>query len=194
MNIRTEILQGLVVAPSSRPRRDDTLPIVLGVLLDDIEVLFGTRDERFTILGIEFADGGPRLWHVGGYRVVIQLGISAMGDRARAEFQLAHECVHLLDPITAGEGTVLEEGLATCYSLQYIWREMPNYETGSAKYDAACSLAMTFLEDAPHAIKELRASGKRISELTSQDLLQATSSLTTEDASALAMRFASWEQ
>ena len=49
-------------------------------------------------------------------------------------FQLAHESVHLLNPIVFGLATVLEEGLATHFSLQYIKQFHSNYICSDKKY------------------------------------------------------------
>lgn len=87
-----------------------TLASRLGQMLRDVETLFGPRNPKFTILGIEFREGQPMIWFPGDCgHIVIQLGTSAMMDHDRALFQLAHECVHLLDPVK--EANTLEEAL-----------------------------------------------------------------------------------
>lgn len=97
---------------------------------------FGTALSR--LLGIEFREGVPQIWFPGNCNhIAIQLGTDALNDVNKALFQLAHECVHLLDPVIFEQASVLEEGLATNFSLIYVRRSNPSYETGSAKYDAA---------------------------------------------------------
>ena len=78
----------------------------------DIECLFGPRDRSFTLIGIviDRTPGNlPQLWFpdsgippgdVEGRskHVVIRLSRNALTDSARARWQLAHECVHALDP------------------------------------------------------------------------------------------------
>ena len=112
-----------------------------------------------------------------------------MVDAKRARFQLAHETVHLLDPVVAGTASVLEEGLATYYQLMYIHREDPNYSTGDAKYDNASRLASKLMTACPEAVKSLRSQGKRISALTAGELREACAELTHEEAMALAQTF-----
>jgi hypothetical protein len=76
-----------------------TMASRLGQMLGKVEATFGERDRTFTVLGIEFRDAVPQVWFPGNCgHIVIQLGLVAMQDSTRAMFQLAHECVHLLDP------------------------------------------------------------------------------------------------
>lgn len=96
----------------------------LGVL----EQLFGPRDSRFP-LGVvgESRDDNPRThfpvrrYDPSGCTVDVHVGGSAWRDqdKQRATWQMAHECVHLLDPKPFKPyGNVLEEGLATCSSAR----------------------------------------------------------------------------
>ncbi|MBD2472179.1 hypothetical protein [Nostoc sp. FACHB-145] len=95
-----------------------TLASRLGEMIELIEEQFGERDRSWTILGIEFCDTGPQTWFPGDCgHIIIQLGLSAKQDLVQALFQLAQSAVHLLDPVRSA--TVLEEGLATYFSLQY---------------------------------------------------------------------------
>src|SRR5882724_13157884 len=91
-----------------------TLVSHLSDILDDVERRFGPRDEAFTILGVEFGVGNPQIWFPSGRKhVAIQLGAAARLNVNEALFQVAHECVHLLNPVRAA--SVLEEGVATLY-------------------------------------------------------------------------------
>ncbi len=97
-----------------------TLSSRLGQMLQKAEELYGERDKSFTILGIEFKEGVPQIWFPGNCgNVIIQLGLRAMQDVNQALFQLAHECVHLLNP-HAGNGNMLEEGLAVLFSVEFM--------------------------------------------------------------------------
>jgi hypothetical protein len=101
---------------------NDALPSLtrqFGLFLEEAEAQFGSRDRSFTILGIEFNDGPNRLVYPNTHhdQIVIQLSIEARYHRDQALFQLAHETVHVLAPVDVGTATVLEEGLATYFSL-----------------------------------------------------------------------------
>lgn len=92
-------------------------------------------------------------------------------------WQVAHECVHLLDPGTGGT-TVLEEGLATWFQdesefhdaavRRYIIRNEPHPNN----YESAKQLVLDCMPQLTRAVKEIRASGKRIREI-SADMLAA---------------------
>ena len=68
-----------------------------------------SRPERARNPRIHFPDGFDR----DGCKV--DVWVSKWSDHSRAGWDLAHECVHLLDPIMEKYATYLEEGLATWY-------------------------------------------------------------------------------
>ena len=110
-----------------------TLPEYASQYLADIEHRFGPRDCSFALVGIDIdrtPGNVPRIWFPDsgiasgdGQRrsrhIVIRLGPNALTDPARARWQLAHECFHLLDPwnpkVDGRPTNMLEEGLATWY-------------------------------------------------------------------------------
>jgi hypothetical protein len=159
----------------------------------EIEAQFGKRDRSWTILGIEFCDTGPQTWFPGDCgHIIIQLGLSAREDLVQALFQLAHESVHLLDPVVYNFGTVLEEGLATHFSLQYIKEFHPHYTTSDPKYAAAARLAAHLLDINPTAIKELRSRGIKIAEISASQLLAVCPKLPKSIVLALVTPFHDW--
>jgi len=170
-----------------------TLASRLGEMISHLEAQFGDRDRSWTILGIEFCKSGPQTWFPGNCgHIVIQLGCSATTDLVQALFQLAHESVHLLDPTVFGFGTVLEEGLATHFSLQYIKQFNPNYTTADTKYATAASLVAQLLNLTPMAIKSLRSKGIKISQITASQLVAACPQLPKSVVLALTTPFQSW--
>ena len=119
--------------------------------LAELEGLFGPRDRSFTLLGIDICEtpnNHPHLWFPStgvapddvtrrSSHIVIHLGPDALTDPARARWQLAHECVHLLDPWNErvdGEPTnCLEEGLASWYQNTRV----PEAESHESLYGPA---------------------------------------------------------
>jgi hypothetical protein len=99
-----------------------TLPSRLGSMLHEAEQLFGPRDRSYTILGVEFGPGGPQVWYPRPERkhVVVQLSRNALKDEVIALYQLAHECIHLLSPSGRRAAPVIEEGLATVFSEDFV--------------------------------------------------------------------------
>ena len=133
-----------------------TLASRLGQMLSMCEKEFGPRDQSFTILGVEFREGVPQVWFPGNCgQVVVQLGREAMQEPVRALYQLAHECVHLLDPHPGG-GNVLEEGTAVRFAQQYLASVGRSMRTGDKRYDDASQLVGQLLTVRGDAVKELR--------------------------------------
>lgn len=133
-----------------------TLASRLGDMLCQAEAEFGPRDKTFTILGIEFKDGIPQVWFPGNCtNVVVQLGHQAMQEPIRALFQLAHECVHLLDPHPGGS-SVLEEGTAMRFAHRYLAAVGCSMESGDPRYDTARQFVDQLIATRADAVKELR--------------------------------------
>lgn len=170
-----------------------TLASWLGEMISQLEAQFGSCDRSWTILGIEFCESGSQTWFPGNRgHIIIQLSCSASTDLVQALFPLAHESVHLLDPTVFGFATVLEEGLATHFSLQYIKQFHPNYTTNDTKYATAASLVAQLLNLSPMVIKNLRTKGIKISQITASHLVAACPQLSKSVALALTTPFQSW--
>ena len=147
-----------------------TLPEYASRFLDDIERWFGPRDRSFALVGIDIdstPDNSPRLWFPNSgialddaeqrsRHVVIRLGPTALTDPARARWQLAHECFHLLDPwnlrVDGRPTNMLEEGLATWYQNSRV----PEAESHEGLYAAAEDLVRPLMGELPSAIKRIR--------------------------------------
>ena len=163
-----------------------TLPIYVSRFLADIEHLFGPRDHSFTVVGIEIdvtPAACPRLWYPDSgiaadgpdrrsRHIVIRLTSNALTDPARARWQLAHECLHLLDPwnvrVDGAPANWLEEGLAAWFQN----RRVPEAEYHEGQYAPAEDLVSPLMDTLPDAVKRIRRErALRISEIT-PDALQ----------------------
>lgn len=161
--------------------RPITLPEYASQLLSDIEHLFGPRDHSFTLVGIDIdaAPGAfPRLWYPDSgialddpdrrsRHIIIRLTSNVLTDPARAKWQLAHECFHLLDPwneqVDGRPSSWLEEGLAAWYQNNRV----PEAEWHEGLYALAEDLVTPFMNELPRAIKLIRREqGLRISAIT----------------------------
>ena len=161
-------------------------------MLNELETEYGLRNRSFTVLGMEFIHGAPRIWFPGNRNyIVIQLSADAMIDRTKALFQVAHECVHLLDPVVFGEASVLEEGLATNVSLRCIHRISPQYLTGDPKYDAANQHVTALLAKYPKVIRQLRKK-YGLSGFEPKRLRGYCRGLPSSERELLAMPFTAW--
>jgi len=136
-----------------------TLASRLGTMLREIEKLYGERDKSWTFVGVEFEKDGPQNWFPGNCgNIAIQLNTNALDNEVLAHYQLAHEVVHLLAPDGKRGAPIIEEGLATIYSEDFIAREYnaSGYTDMPSYIDAAKSVRDLLSFDA-EAIKKLRA-------------------------------------
>ena len=139
-----------------------TLTQHLGLFLSDIETKFGPRDTSFTILGIEIVEtkGSPHIWFPasrGDHKhVIVRLAENTLDCETLARWQLAHECVHLLDPRNndlSGPTSVLEEGIATWYQN---CKEGRQFATTDSVYAEAETLVLPLMGVLPDAIRRIR--------------------------------------
>ncbi len=177
-----------------------TLASRMGHILRFVEALYGPRDRSWTLLGVEFtSEAAPQVWYPTfdgfGDSVIVQLTRSASTDETRALFQLSHEVVHLLSPAGPGaKASVLEEGLATLTSLQYLeaigkgvspsYISEPRYE---AAYRSVSRLAKR--PDFKTGIRSLRATRGGLSGLSPADMQRAWPGLSAREATVLARDF-----
>ena len=143
--------------------------------LAELEQSFGERDHRFDLGYVnEAPNGTPRIRRRHSANIIdIELTSFALhGDSEDlANWQLAHECVHLLDPCIYPEATiVLEEGIASWFQD----RQMPDSFPLGPEYDRAARLVAPFMEDCclPSGIRLLRKCRLRICDITRDHLAQ----------------------
>ena len=96
-----------------------------------LESIFGQRDPRFVFGTIGMSDGRPRTHFPGGFHLDggchVDILITKYPWKHRSPdqgpWQIAHECVHLLDPCEKGTANTLEEGLATWFQDEPAYHE-----------------------------------------------------------------------
>ena len=168
-----------------------TLTSRLGLILKEVEDLLGERDKTWTILGIEFEEGGPYVWYPANSRnVLIRLSTQVGGSLREACWELSHEVVHLLSPTGGDSANVLEEGLAVWYSKRYLLTEFEyDHANTIPAYDAAYQLVKPFMDTNPSLIKEMRKEQKTISLIDENILLKYIPNLSKDDAVKLTAKF-----
>jgi hypothetical protein len=164
-------------------------------MLEMAEQRFGPRDKSYTILGFEFRAGLPQIWFPGnGKNVIVQLDSANLNDQNLPLLQMAHECVHLLSPVLPANVSVLEEGLATYFSKEYMASHVGGvWFTGDQKYGHAEILARKLLLLNADAIKALRKIVPVISQATAQDILKICPNLPSHLSEQLVVSFQSWD-
>lgn len=159
-----------------------TLGSRLGNILELAEEMFGPRDKSWTILGVEFTTAdNPSVWYPGNRKnVLIQLTQECMKDEKRALYQLSHEAFHVLSPLgPKTSSTVLEEGLAVYFSIQYLRSadiKVDNSYVSSPKYRLAYTAVLELYKKYPDASKriaQLRQSNESLGKLSAAQLSKA---------------------
>ena len=151
----------------------------------NLERMFGPRDEKFVFGTIRKSrDDKPRTnypnndFETDGCVVDIHIG-KYPWDHCCCEqgtWQLAHECVHLLDPGEVSGTNSLEEGLAVWFQddhqfhddavKKYI-EEEANYPDN---YKAVRDLVQNCMPRLVDAVRDIRTSGTRIRDITADVL------------------------
>ena len=186
-----------------------TLPMWAGIYLREIEEMLGPRDPSYCFLGIDFH--GPNLppsnWFPNtgipvnsndrrSRYIVVHLTVDTIGNSERARWQLAHECVHLIDPwnpsIERRYTSVLEEGLATWYQC----RAVTDKYLDEQNYIDARDLVLKYEPSLLDAVKNIRqkeqdASGGsvRIGDISPELLTQYCKDIDPSDADELCKTF-----
>ena len=170
-----------------------TLPEYASHFLSKLERLFGPRDPAFTLVGIDIARnpvsphpqflGGPEWKHI-----VVRLSPETAANPTLARWQLAHECLHLLDPVKVeqeGPATRLEEGLATWFQNVSV----PEVEFREGQRAEAEALLKPWMHFVPDAIKQIRSEGVRIIQMSPQMLRDHCPQVKEADADWLCQPF-----
>ena len=158
--------------------------------LRELTYLLGPRDDSYILpADIREVDGGPTTHFPHGYEakeVEIHLSREAVEhtDCGWARWQLAHECVHLLDP---GEPPtiVLEEGIAT-------WNQPRKSDWPGVidpPYIHARDLVKPWMDVLPEAVKGIRAHGIQMRHMTSAHLAEYCPGLSAHTTRELTRRF-----
>ncbi len=108
---------------TDNPNYVRNLELQIGRYMTILETNFGRRDPRFVLESLKKSSGPPKLHFPNTYSprdgCVVEIQISEWPwenqSSDQGPWQVAHECVHLLDPAPYGSVNVLEEGLATWF-------------------------------------------------------------------------------
>ena len=180
----------VAISPFTTVRNPDgtyslTLAQLTSVFIAEIERQLGPRDPNFTYVGLEFDTTSNAKPHIafldtgypghetdqGSNHIVIRLTADAQSDANLAIWQLARECVHLIDPWDPeAEGrptNYLEVGLAAWYQntiIQNIPLDPP--------HDEAESFVEPYMPGLAGAVLHIRTEHRvRIGEIDDPELL-----------------------
>ncbi len=155
-----------------------TIITKFGHILKKAEKKYGNRDNNYTILGIELTSkNNPQIWFPNygkSIYIVIQITENCLNDMDRAVFQVAHETIHCLSPIKENKVSVLEEGLATLFSIEYCKKNNhgKSWSAKKAEYINAQILVKELFKIDKNIIKKLRAVQPSFSKISKQLILK----------------------
>lgn len=165
-------------------------------LLAVAEATYGARDLSYSFLGVSFDDDGPNIrFTVGcdGLWTELNTGVLQDGREDQALYQIAHEVIHVLAPNQKTPTLMIEEALATWFSIHapiFNWhgyrRAAIDHLTGN--YRDAYVLFQELISRAPDAIVQLRAVRRNFFDMDEQFFLQMLPTVDASLASKLAER------
>jgi hypothetical protein len=144
-------------------------------ILDDAEILFGPRISSYEVQEPLFTECFTAHVMIHPFWFArIYLPNDCKTDRFIASYTLAHEAIHVLGPALDVAPTVLEEGLATYFSFEYMNRVYRRVwkSTSDPHYDAALHAVSRLLAKNQFVIKELRARQPVISKIDERLLVE----------------------
>ena len=161
----------------------DSLEQLVHQHIEKLESMFGERDKRFVFGHIVKAPADHDIPHTQfpkGFHLncgcVVDICISRWpyehSSPDQGPWQVAHECVHLLDPTKEGGSNFLEEGLATWYQNEAEFHDdlVKAYIETNTKHHPTYEEAERLVRECIPgglipSVKEIRAHGIRIGEI-----------------------------
>lgn len=146
-------------------------------ILDEAEFLYGPRDRSYQLRELRITECAYAQTYVfyplRMTRIYLTSGSKAGGYCA--SYELAHEAIHVLSPVPWGQGpTMLEEGLATYFSLKHVNRiyGLGLESVDEPKYEAALRAVSKLMAKNESVIKELRVRQPVISKIDERLLVE----------------------
>ena len=180
-------INGLSTSPTDDPARLWALQLELLALAED---LFGPRDPLLQLLPPQFYGDIPiigfTLDQTGAFA---QLSLNGQYYWPTVVYELAHETVHLLDPVV-GNANNLEEGVAVAFSLhiQHLYGlsiQVPSMPS----YVYALTLVGKLPGDILSAAGRIRREVGRLSDVAPDDLIRLFPALDARIANELSCKF-----
>lgn len=144
--------------------------------LKELESWLDPRDPNYDLGDVvQSPTGHPNIFHDFSKKAIdirlTEYALTGAQGGLLAKWQIAHECVHLIDPNFSPPTNVLEEGIATWYQNRKIY---PARIGSTPLYLAAEALVSQYLDSGYLQVKirEMRRRGLRIGRFTVDELVQ----------------------
>ena len=173
---------------------EQSLKNELSQILAEAELLFGPRNSNYELREPLVTDCITACTGIYPFRMArIYIPSNSKRDRRLASYDLAHEAIHVLSPAFGVDVTVLEEGLASYFSLKYMNRVygVGWDSTSDPKYDASMRAVSALLSKDEFLIKKLRTHQPVLSKIDER-LLVDVAGIEPSDAKFLASDFQSY--
>ncbi|EOE4718962.1 hypothetical protein ACKBOX_004560, partial [Vibrio parahaemolyticus] len=130
---------------------------ILDLAIREAEEQFGASRHSRKILPVKFTAGSPVADTSNPDSIEVFINIRCKTENYRAYYQLSHEAVHTLSPVSYEVVSWLEEGVATKFSHEFLARHCGiNWdESGDDKYNLAWKKVTELLEFDPKAIQKI---------------------------------------
>lgn len=191
---RPSILHIVISFPASRPDSPESQPMLWVLqmdLLSRAEAAFGSRNKAKQIYQPTFHDNGPFITNTptldGAFA---QLSRNAAGFWPTVVYELAHETVHLLDPVV-GITNCLEEGVAVEFSIR-MSRDLTNHPmepSPDSNYAIAHRLLMNLPSPLHESLSALRSQFGTLAAISSDHLALTFPSVSRDTCEKLASPF-----
>lgn len=183
-----------------KPRADR----ILEQILEISEERYGPRIADFKIRGVRFEQGidVPQT-RIENNEVTVLIDRRNKTECDRLCYQLAHEAIHLLSPVSRAQVSVLEEGLATHFAAIFmrtnfiVVSRCPKSKTswdhsGDEKFERARALYRELEGIDVRAVRKLRETQRVISSFATESILSLFPELSPRTAELLSKRFSEW--
>ena len=180
----------VIQLPETKPRDDpEALWSLQLELLSMAESILGRRDLSKKVYGPQFSDDGPRIRNTPNLEgAFAELSRAGECHWPAVVFEMAHETVHLLNPVP-GDANNFEEGVAVAFSL----RVQPSYsicmQPSIPSYLYAFELASMLPGGPLRAGRRVRDRVGALNYITAEDLRELFPSVDEVVSVELAERF-----
>ena len=169
-----------------RERRDE--------YLHELESLLGPRNSGYQLGTVRKGDDHkpPTIWKPNDNNTVdvflTPFAMTGSYEWRLAQWQLAHECVHLIDPFFDPPTIFMEEGIASWFQNRKFGEFRPH---SGPLYVAAESLVEPYMENGslPKTVRQIRQDGCQINQITSDLLTKRMPALDIKIAKKMTERF-----
>lgn len=165
---------------------------ILQLAINEASAQYGIPAHTRIILPVNFRDaGGPDCTYPTSNTIQVTIRDYCQTDMGSAHYQLSHEAIHTLSPVTKQDVTVLEEGVATLFSHEFLFKHTGIYwgSSGDQRYDDAWTLVNSLNAIETNAISIIFGKYQTLSYLTAQNIIDEIPSVNRALADSLVRKF-----